>query len=182
MDAAVRTDWLAMNGSIASKTVRGSAVLLLVVSILYTAIGLYVNNNALLVGSGTALTHALLLLGLAEIERNIIPIYLRMISMVTCSALLFVISLRMIETGYGFADGDALLEDFSYAVSYTSIAIAVSSAGVAVAVDLIAALNGNRFVTAVRAKNVRFEHPSREIVNVEGVERGDGASFANLQK
>ena len=181
MDAAVRTDWLAMNGSIASKTVRGSAVLLLVVSILYTAIGLYVNNNALLVGSGTALTHALLLLGLAEIERNIIPIYLRMISMVTCSALLFVISLRMIETGYGFADGDALLEDFSYAVSYTSIAVAVSSAGVAVAVDLIAALNGNRFVAATRAKGVRLAYPSVESIDVKGVAPREGPAFASLQ-
>lgn len=127
-----------MNPKFATDAVRGSALLLLVVSLVQVVIGLYSNNAAVLIGSGTALAHTLLLLALSKVERELIPIYIRMISMVTCSALILIVSLRMIETNYGFAKGDSLLVDFSYGTAYTSVAIAASSGVVALAVDFVA--------------------------------------------
>lgn len=156
-----------MNPKFATEAVRGSALLLLVVSLVQIVIGLYINNTAILLGSGTALAHTLLLLALSKVERELIPIYIRMISMVTCSSLILVVSLRMIETNYGFAKGDTLLVDFSYGTAYTSVAIAASSGVVALAVDFVAVTqSGGRLPTL--SEPIELQYPEAAEFSVKG--------------
>lgn len=145
---------MARSAKYTSRIIRSSAVLLGIVSFLHLCLGLYSTNEAILVGGGTALTHSLLVTGLSSFSDSIVIIYLRMISMITCSALVFVLSLRMLQTGFGFAEGDVMLEDASYGLAYASLVVGSSSAFIAIAVDVITLLGLNRFTTYSQGKMV----------------------------
>lgn len=145
---------MARSAKYTSRIIRSSAVLLGIVSFLHLCLGLYSTNEAILVGGGTALTHSLLVIGLSSFSDSIVIMYLRMISMITCSALVFVLSLRMLQTGFGFAEGDVMLEDASYGLAYASLVVGSSSAFIAIAVDLITLLGLNRFTTDKQGRKV----------------------------
>ena len=125
-----------MNFKMGNASKRASTFLAFA-ALLQLILGVVTNNLAVQVGGGTALAHSLFSRAVSSFQTETVVVGIRMLCVMTASATIVLVGLRMIETNFGFVGSDKTLVDFAIAISYTSLTLGLPAAAIAMAVDFL---------------------------------------------